>query len=141
MDAYEDSDGLKSDINVTPLVDVMLVVLIIFMLVTPLLQPGVAVELPRATNVHGVSDEPDRSITVVIKASGELFVGNDAVLASQLIETLQHERAANRSRGLLIKADRNVPYGQVRRAFAAGREAGFESASLVADQIEVEGGE
>lgn len=130
-------DGFKSDINVTPLVDVMLVLLIIFMLITPLLQPGLAVDLPAAQNITTLSDDPDYALTVTIRNSGAVYVDGSEVELIALAKILSREHDARPDVELHLKADRNVRYGVVRRVVRAGREAGFENAALVAAEVEV----
>ena len=129
-------DGFKSDINVTPLVDVMLVLLIIFMLITPLLQPGLAVDLPPARNITTLSDDPDRVLTVTIRDSGAVHVGGVQVEMAALARLLSREHDARPDVELHLKADRNARYGVVRQAVRAGRDAGFAIAALVAAEVE-----
>ena len=127
--------GLKSEINVTPLVDVMLVVLIIFMLVTPMFQKGVGVELPRAGNVRDIP-ENDRNATIVtLTGSGKLFIGGRSTDPATLEGTLRRRYAADPSRELHIKADRDVRYGEVRKIVEAARRAGLPGAALVAERL------
>jgi biopolymer transport protein TolR len=130
------SDDFKSDINVTPLVDVMLVLLIIFMLITPLLQPGLAVDLPGAWNVATLSDDPAHALDVTIRESGLVYVDRVQVEMGALTRLLSLEHDARPDAVLHLKADRNVRYGVVRRVARAGRDAGFESAALVTVEAE-----
>jgi biopolymer transport protein ExbD len=130
--------SLKSDINVTPLVDVMLVVLIIFMVVTPLMQKGVNVLLPEARNVLAVPDAESQVVTISLKANGEMYVGGDQVTELNLNNELQRRLAANPALQLQIKADRNVSFAEVKKLVRAGRDVGFQSASLIASEIKDE---
>jgi biopolymer transport protein ExbD len=130
-----DSRSLKAEINVTPLVDVMLVMLIIFILVTPLLQKGMGVTLPAARNVAAVSENEDQVVVVALTAAGQLFVGKDPVDEARLQALLRSRLAANSAVQLQIKADRNAHFKDVRNLIKVGREAGFSGASLVADEI------
>src|SRR5690606_27411543 len=84
--------SLNSDINVTPLVDVMLVVLIIFMVVAPMLQKGVGVDLPRARNVAVVSDDPHGILTVVLQGDGRMLLGTDPIDRAELAGALRERR-------------------------------------------------
>ena len=130
--------SLNSDINVTPLVDVMLVMLIIFMLVAPMLQKGVGVDLPKARNVQTVSEDKNQVLMVVLKENGELFLGSDRIDRASLPRALELRLAAHPALQLQVKADRNVHYGDVRKIIQAGREAGFRGAALVAEEIKDE---
>jgi biopolymer transport protein ExbD len=134
------SESLKADINVTPLVDVMLVMLIIFMLVTPMLQKGVGVSLPKARNVLGVPEEESQVVTVALKENGQLYVGSEEIDKTKLPQLLKLKFDENPSRQLQIKADRNVRYGEVKKIIQAGREAGFGGASMIAEEIKEKDG-
>lgn len=136
MEFGNSSEELKSDINVTPLVDVMLVLLIIFMLITPLLQTGVTVELPQASNVGVVTDDRDEAITIAIRSTGEMLMGETTIDASMLVQTLARRYASDPSLELHIKADRNATFGAVKQVVKAGRDAGFMNAALVAEALE-----
>jgi biopolymer transport protein ExbD len=133
--------SLKSDINVTPLVDVMLVMLIIFMLVTPLLHKGIEVTLPKARNVAAVSENEDKVVVVGVSAGGQLFVGNDMVDQSDLSSVLSEKLRSNPSLQLQIRADRSAHFGDIRKVVRAGREAGFDNAAMIAEEIKPQPGE
>jgi len=128
--------SLNSDINVTPLVDVMLVVLIIFMVVAPMLQKGVGVDLPRARNVAVVSDDPHGILTVVLQGDGRMLLGTDPIDRAELAGALRERRRVEPGLQFQIKADRNVPYGEIKHLLEAGRAAGFRGAALIAHEIE-----
>jgi biopolymer transport protein ExbD len=129
------SKSLNSEINVTPLVDVMLVVLIIFMLVTPMLQKGVGVDLPKARNVTAVSEDKNQILTVVLQGNGNMFLGTDPIDRGSLADVLRMRYDANPTLELQVKADRQVRYGDVKQILQAGREAGFRGASMIAREI------
>jgi biopolymer transport protein ExbD/biopolymer transport protein TolR len=133
------SGSLKSDINVTPLVDVMLVMLIIFMLVTPLLQKGVGVTLPEARNVAAVSEKEDEILVVAVTAGGQMFVGKDPIDKTRLGGTLKSRIKSNPALQLQIRADRNAQFKNIREIVRAGRDAGFGGVALIADEIKDEG--
>ena len=124
-----------AEINITPLVDVMLVVLIIFIVVTPMLQKGVGVQLPQARNVKAVSEDKTKMLMVVVKEDGTTLVGSRIVDAASLARALQQKHDENPARQLQIKADRNVAYGEVKKIIRAGRQAGFGAAALIAEEI------
>jgi biopolymer transport protein TolR len=127
--------SLNSEINVTPLVDVMLVVLIIFMVVTPMLQKGVGVDLPKARNVLGVSEDKNQILMVTLQESGRMFLGSDPISRSSLVSILRTRYQANPSLQLQIKADRDVRFGEVKQILQAGRDAGFRNADMIAREL------
>jgi biopolymer transport protein ExbD len=134
-----DPKSLKSDINVTPLVDVMLVMLIIFMLVTPLLQKGVGVSLPQARHVQAVPDDEKQAVVLALRKSGDLYLGNEPLDRGRLAAQLRLRRQAKTDLVLLIRADREVPFGEIKRLVQIAREAGFDAAALVAEEIKENG--
>ena len=107
-----DDDGLMGDINVTPLVDVMLVLLIIFMIAAPMLHQGIEVNLPRAsaTNLPVRSENP---VVLSITPDGIVYLEDKPIHPSQLVERLQPVLAARGDDSVFLKGDRDVPYGKV----------------------------
>ena len=124
--------GVKSDINVTPLVDVMLVLLIIMMIVAPLLQQGVAVTLPKA---DFTVDKPETQGQTVIAIGRDksMYLNTkpitEAELATKVTELLENQR----EKIVLIKADEEVEYGAVMAAMDQLRQAGIEDIGLITD--------
>lgn len=116
--------------NVTPLVDVVLVLLIIFMVVTPQLQAGVAVDIPQAKNIDTTVEAKLDPLTVSLATSGAFYVDKDAVAADQLLLVLKtiHDRAPEKK--VVLKADRAVAYVRVRQLFKECQEIGFPGVSL-----------
>ena len=135
------SGSLKSDINVTPLVDVMLVMLIIFMLVTPLLHKGIEVTLPKARNVATVSENEKDVLVVGVTAGGQIFVGDDPVDATDLTSVLAAKQSENPALQLQIRGDRNARFKDLKDIVRAGREAGFDNAAMIAEEIKPGPGE
>ncbi|HKW14833.1 MAG TPA: biopolymer transporter ExbD [Candidatus Krumholzibacteria bacterium] len=129
--------SLKSDINVTPLVDVMLVMLIIFMVVTPLLHQGIEVTLPKAKNVQTVSENEKEVLVVGVTAGGQIFVGDDPVELTQLVSVLTGKIRGNPALQLQIRGDRNAHFKDIRQIVKAGRDAGFASAAMIAEEIKL----
>ena len=132
------SSEYNSDINVTPMVDIMLVLLIVFMIVTPLLQQGVTVDLPKNT-LAAVEDEEiakDTSVVVSIPNNGQFFIGKDAYPLDLLGEKikLKMEGRAAKKRIVYIKAGINVEYGTVVQAIDAIRKQDIDKVGLVADK-------
>ena len=123
--------ALTSDINVTPLVDVCLVLLIIFMVVTPMLQKGVPVNLPVTEDPEKTPDT-DKQLQISVKSDGTVYLGSLPVLKEQMQSELQkiHDRTPDRE--IAVKGDKLSKYGAVLDALKACREVGFNNVGLIA---------
>jgi biopolymer transport protein TolR len=141
MDLGGAKGGVKSDINVTPLVDVMLVLLIIMMLVAPMLEQGVQVKLPKATNATAKPQSQDQTI-IAIGANRSLYVNakpvQEAELATKVSELLENKPGGERI--VIIRADEEVEYGAVMSAMDALRTAGIEDIGLITQPVAQTGG-
>jgi len=128
-----DKGGVKSDINVTPLVDVMLVLLIIMMIIAPMLQKGVDVKLPTASNTVDKPETQDQTV-VAVTADGRLHLNSrevaDGDLATKVAELLETKK----ERIVLIKADEDASYGRVMAAMDALRKAQIEDMGLITEK-------
>ena len=122
--------GALSEINVTPLVDVMLVLLIIFMISAPLLTAGVPVELPK-TEAGAMQDVPD-PITLSIRADGAIFVGDDPLPFASLAPRLK-AMASDTTRPIYVRADGKASYAIVAQVMASLSTSGFTSINLITD--------
>lgn len=127
--------GPMADINVTPMADIMIVLLIIFMVITPMLQKGVDVVLPKAGNTKERKDEP-KSIIVAIKKDSTTYLGgtkleSQAQLLPQVKERLQD--LPEGARMAYLKADDALPYSEVMKVMDLLREAGVEEVALIAE--------
>src|SRR4051812_31902447 len=124
--------SLKSDINVTPLVDVMLVLLIIMMLVAPMLQKGVDVKMPSAANA---SDKPDSQgqTVVAIGADKRVYINTQQVRVTDLTSRVVDALEKQKDKVVLIKADQDVDYGTVMDTMDALRAAGVEDMGLITE--------
>ena len=133
MDLGGAKGGLKADINVTPLVDVMLVLLIIMMLIAPLLQKGVDVNLPTATNV---SEKPDtqQQIVLHVTADKRFFVMNKEVREQDVVDRLKYALEEAKEKVIYLKADQDAPYGTVMVLMDKLREAQIENVGLITEQ-------
>ncbi len=123
-----------SDINVTPLVDVMLVLLIIFMVTAPMMQQGVDVDLPQTTS-RPIEDQEER-IVITINSKREVFINQEKVDALLLRRRLEQSTAARLNREVLLRADRSVPYGFVVQTMAEIKNAGIEKLGMVTESLE-----
>ncbi|HEY2903247.1 MAG TPA: biopolymer transporter ExbD [Polyangia bacterium] len=124
---------VRADINVTPLVDVVLVLLIIFMVVTPMIGRGVSVQLPITTN-HDKKNDDNKDIIVSISQAGEVFVNADKVPTDHLTAAIEAERRRTPDKGVFLKADHRIDYGQAREAMEAIHRAGVEDVQLGTDE-------
>ena len=121
-----------AEINVTPFVDVMLVLLVIFMVAAPLLTVGVPIELPQ-TAANAVAAEPEEPLAISVPAEGPLMLMEDSIEEDQLISRLQELAAARQSDKIFLRADGSVPYSRVVQGMGALNAAGFNNIVLVTD--------
>lgn len=119
-----------SQINVTPFVDVMLVLLIVFMITAPLLTVGVSVDLPK-TKASQLSAKGD-PIVISIKQNGELFIQERAIEDKQLLPRLVAIASGNKNLRIYVRGDKNVSYGIVLDTIAKIKKSGFKKVALVA---------
>ena len=134
MDLGGAKGGLKSDINVTPLVDVMLVLLIIFMVTAPMLQTGVDVNLPEA-KAQTIPDDEGKLILTVTKDK-RVFLGKLPIPWDDVEKTLKNNAKLNADHELYLHADRDLPYGEVVKVMAAVKQAGVDKLGMVTDPLE-----
>jgi len=120
--------NVLSEINVTPFVDVMLVLLVIFMVTAPLLQQGIDVNLPKA---KGKDLPPEERITLVIKKGGIIYMNDNPVSLSQMGHKLQVISKLNPN--VFLKADKDVPYGFVVEVMGEIKEAGIEKLGMITE--------
>jgi len=120
-----------TDINVTPLVDVMLVLLIIFMVTAPLIQSGVKVDLPRASAQQ--MEHSEEKLVLTITRDRRIFLGNAEISARDLEAKLASNARIQKDKELYLHADRSLPYGQVVEIMATARRAGVESLGMITE--------
>ncbi|BBO79178.1 protein TolR [Desulfosarcina widdelii] len=128
------SDRLMSDINVTPFVDVMLVLLIIFMVTAPMMVQGVDVALPEVSAKPMVTDK--ENLTVTIDRESNVYVNDFQVRTDFLKEKLEKILAGKTDREVFFRADKDVPYGMVVSVMAEIKAAGVEKLGMVTDPYE-----
>ena len=133
MDVGGKSGGLNSQINVTPLADVMLVLLIIVMLIAPLLQAGVLVALPEAANTVEKVDNDSQTV-LHVDSSGRFYVDNQPTNANQLLASVQSALDRKLERIVLIKADQGARYSDVMGVLDRLQRAGIEDIGLVTER-------
>ena len=139
MDLGGAKGGVKSDINVTPLVDVMLVLLIIMMLVAPMLQQGVSVKLPKADNTVDKPESQDQTV-IAIAANKAIYLNAKPVQEAELATKVNEMLEGKTEKIVLIKADEEVEYGAVMAAMDQLRQAGIEDVGLITEKQEGAGG-
>ena len=121
-----------AEINVTPLVDVMLVLLIIFMVTAPLMTSGVPVDLPKTSAQQLNSDtEP---LTVSINAEGKIFLQEQEVQVDELVAKLQAAAQNNAERRIFVRGDKGITYGRIMEVMGTINQGGFTKVALLADQ-------
>ena len=124
---------VRAEINVTPLVDVVLVLLIIFMVITPMIVRGVSVQLP-VTSHHDQKNDDNKDVFVSINAAGDIYLNADKVGLDQLVTAIQEERRRSPDKGIFLKADARLRYGAARKAMEAIHKAGIEDIQLATDE-------
>jgi biopolymer transport protein ExbD len=130
MDVGGSKGGIKADINVTPLVDVMLVLLIIMILVAPMLEQGVQVTLPEAANTVDKPQTQEQTV-VNISATKQMYLNAQPVTEGELATRVNDVLATKNEKIVLIRADRDVEYGAVMAAMDQLRQAGIEDIGLL----------
>ncbi len=141
MSVGKGGGGMTSDINVTPFCDVCLVLLIIFMVVTPLLQKGVPVQLPTARNPE-VEDEKESNIYITVQQNPDgtkVYYGDKWVPQDVLREDLQEAYQRNPGKAIYIKGDKRVEFLEVKNVLKAIQSVGFKNVGLVAQHVDEKG--
>jgi biopolymer transport protein TolR len=122
---------LNANINVTPLVDVCLVLLIIFMVVTPMLQKGIPVNLP-VTDSPDKTPDTEKQLQISVKADGSVYLGPNVIRKDQVESSLKEIFERTPDREIAVKGDKLVKYGDVLDVLRALREVGFNDVGLIA---------
>jgi biopolymer transport protein ExbD len=130
-EAGDDRYQPLAEINVTPMVDVMLVLLIIFMVTAPLLTVGVPLDLPKTTAAELV--QPKEPIVLSLDREGDTFIGNEPVAAADLKDRLAQLAAEDPERVIYVRGDRTISYAQLMDALGLVNTAGFTKVSLLAE--------
>ena len=131
MGGRNDNRGIMAEINVTPLVDVMLVLLVIFMVTAPMMQSGVQVNLPKADTK--AMTQAEETVVVTVEKRGRIFVNKDEIPAADLRSKLSDLFANRAKKEIFLKADASVPYGDVVKTMADIKGAGIERLGMVTE--------
>lgn len=124
--------GPISEINVTPLVDVMLVLLVIFMISAPLMYSGIKLKLPKTKKVNNLR-LTKKQVILSVTPSGEYFIGKDKYLASELLEVVLEKFKDNATSVLYIRADYDIRYGDIAKLMAKLKQGGIANIALVTE--------
>jgi len=139
--AFTDSNGRTrsalADINITPLVDVVLVLLIIFMLTAPILQSGIEVDVPKTKTVKEITEE---RLVISIDKQQRVFFGNDPININQIADTLRRKVRDPQHQSIFLRADENVPFGAFATVMDAVKQAGITNVSIVTQPLNANAG-
>jgi len=127
-------DGPVSDINVTPLVDVMLVLLIIFMVTAPMMAQGVEVKLPEAADAEPMNTDEDKLVLTITKER-KVYLGTSELPFDRVSEILANNARLQQDKEIFLHADQELPYGVVVQVMAAAKKGGAESIAMVTDPV------
>ncbi len=134
--AFSDSNGRTrsslADINITPLVDVVLVLLIIFMLTAPILQSGIDVAVPKTKTVKEITEE---RLVISIDRQQRVFLGNDPVNINEIGDQLRRKVRDPQNQSIFVRADENVPFGAFATVMDAVKQAGITNVSIVTQPL------
>lgn len=126
-----------ADINITPLVDVVLVLLIIFMVTAPVLQSGIDVSVPKTRTVREITQE---RLVITIDKQQRVFLGNDPININAIATQLRAKIRDPRNQFIFVRADENVPFGAFATVMDAVKQAGINNVSIVTQPLEQHGG-
>ncbi len=128
-----------SDINVTPMADVMLVLLIIFMVITPMLQKGVSVDMAKAENPRRMADaDKEDAVVVAVTRDGKIYLGSDFTTLDKITPKVKDQIATKLDKTVYIKSDSRAKYGDVVNVIDNVRAAGVESLGLLTERLDRE---
>ena len=122
-----------SDINITPLVDVVLVLLIIFMVTAPVLQSGIEVNVPKTRTVKEITEE---RLVISIDKQQRVFLGNDAININEMGAKLKQKIRDPRHQFIFVRADENVPFGAFATVMDAVKQSGISNVSIVTQPLD-----
>ena len=125
-----------ADINITPLVDVVLVLLIIFMVTAPVLQSGIDVSVPKTKTVKEITEE---RMVISINKDQRIFLGNDPININEIGNRLRQRIRDPRQQSIFVRADENVPFGAFATVMDAVKQAGFANVSIVTQPMDTSG--
>lgn len=125
-----------ADINITPLVDVVLVLLIIFMVTAPILQSGIEVSVPKTKSVKEITEE---RLVISINKEQRVFLGNDAINVNEIASKLRQKIRDPRHQSIFVRADEDVPFGAFATVMDAVKQSGITNVSIVTQPLQANG--
>ena len=125
-----------ADINITPLVDVVLVLLIIFMLTAPILQSGIELQVPKTKTVNAITEE---RLVLSIDRQQRVFLGNDPININEIGSRLRQKIRDPQNQSIFLRADEEVPFGAFATVMDAVKQAGISNVSIVTQPLETHG--
>ena len=129
-----------SDINVTPMADVMLVLLIIFMVVTPMLQKGVSVDMAKAANPREMRDaDKEDAVVLALTRDGKIYLGSDSVQVGEITPKVKDRISTKLDKTVFVKSDSRAKYGDVVEVVENVRAAGVDALGLLTEKLEQRG--
>ncbi len=132
--------GAVSDINVTPMVDVMLVLLIIFMVVTPMLQKGISVDMARVQNPRNMQDaDKEDAVVLAVTRDDKIFLGSSPIKLDEITTKVKDRIEAKLDKTVYVKSDSRAKFGDVTQVVDAVRAAGVDNLGLLAERVERHG--
>jgi biopolymer transport protein ExbD len=132
--------GAVADINVTPMVDIMLVLLIIFMVITPMLQKGVSVDMAKAANPRSMSDaDKEDAVLLAVTRDGKIFLGTSPVSLDEVTKKVKDMISGRLDKTVYVKSDARAKYGDVVKLINNVRAAGVDSLGLLTEKLTKQG--
>lgn len=132
--------SVNSDINVTPFCDVVLVLLIIFMVITPMLQKGKPVDLPNSRNPQDQAEaDKESSLVIAIPTEDSYYIGKDGLPFEALREQIGEDYQKNPAQPVFIKATKTLPFLQVKRVLKSVQDTGFKKVALLTQHVDEKG--
>jgi biopolymer transport protein ExbD len=140
--AYQPRAGRAvSDINVTPMVDVMLVLLIIFMVITPMLQKGFTVDMAKTQNPRPMADaEKEDAVLLAVSRDGKVYFGSDRIQQGEITSMVKDRIATRLDKTVYVRSDARAKYGDVVAVVNSVQAAGVDTLGLITERIERRGG-
>ena len=137
MAGHRKAPGAVADINVTPMVDIMLVLLIIFMVITPMLQKGVSVDMARAANPRTMQDaDKEDAVLLAVTRDGKIFLGNSPIALDEVTKKVKDMISGRLDKTVYVKSDARAKYGDVVKLINNVRAAGVDSLGLLTEKLQ-----